>query len=408
MNQHLKSFTQSILILGLVAPLLACQTESRSLTPGQTDFGTETQTAEPVKININPMVDILFVIDDSGSMRGHQESLVQNIDRFVEGLGQKNLIDFHIGVTSVWDSRRYGLYDPDTNKVVSEGEVPAISRDNKPLFNPIGQLFPVKAPKDKQELLQKFPATYITKGEGFVDVLKETLKIGVRDYYKKTDEKRDASGPEYEEVFSPVMAALQDPVATGWNKGFYRPEAQQLVIIMITDANDSRYSNIDADRMFKFLTQLKGKEKVTVFGVINPSDKGNRSSCPRDPAGPPRKIESLISMTQGKVLDICGNYGSQLLSVGSMIQDKTLREIEIPLSHRTVVDKISVKYGAELIQQNQTQGWTYDGESNSILIRGASKWTYQPDATIIVDYEPVDPTRRSSTCIGCIKEGKRP
>ena len=42
-----------------------------------------------------PKVDILFVIDDSGSMSTHQQSLANNVGRFVQQFFQGIQIDFH-------------------------------------------------------------------------------------------------------------------------------------------------------------------------------------------------------------------------------------------------------------------------------------------------------------------------
>ncbi|MGE0762300.1 MAG: hypothetical protein AB7N80_03370 [Bdellovibrionales bacterium] len=379
--------------------MVACQSDSDTLNPAPVNYGVESNSAEGVKIEINPRVDVLFVIDNSGSMKPHIANLTQNINRFVEGIGKNNLLDFHIGVTTVWDSRRYGHYDVEQNKVTGAGIVPAIGRDKKPLFEPIGHLRSLKAPAGKEASLSKQAGNFVAKGDDFVEILRETLNVGIAEYHSKTDEKHDAMGPEYEEVFSPVIAALTEPVANAWNKGFLRPGREShLVIVYITDANDA--SDISASHMHQFLADLKGRDNFSLFAIVNPSNQ--RLNCPRDPAGPPLKIEELMNRTRGKILNICGDYGTQLLQIGKMIQDRTLGEIRISLKDKSgqdrlpVVDKIQVNYGREVIPVSQYEGWTYDGETKEIVIRGAAKWPHQPGASININFEPVDPTRASS------------
>ena len=173
-----------------------------------------------------------------------------------------------------------------------------------------------------------------------------------------------------------------------------------LVVVFVTDANDA--SNISADQMFRFLQNLKGPNNFTVFGVINPSRQ--RLNCARDPSGPPLKIESLIEKTGGRSLNMCSDYAPQLVEIGKMIQDRTLREIRYRPKTQPVVDSIQISYGTQVIPFDQWAGWTYDGATKSIIIRGAAQWPAQPGAKIAIDFESVDPTRPSSQCIGCVPQ----
>lgn len=412
MKPHLifKGFVLSLATFALVA----CQGESNQLAPAPVDYGQTKRSTDGVKIDINAQVDILFVIDDSGSMKAHQATLAKNIDRFVDGFGKNSIIDFHIGVMSIWDSQRYGDYDVESNKVVREGIVPALGLDGKPQFDPIGHLRPLKVPVGQENLLKGQAGNFVAKGENFVEILRETLKIGVRDYQKQTSYKSKkvdgndvqevvklASGPEYEEVFTPVIAGLRPPISTTWNKGFFRENAH-LVVVFVTDANDA--SQLTASSLFRFLTDLKGHENFTVFGVINPTDQ--RLTCARDPSGPPRKIEDLIRLTNGRILNMCANYANDLVEIGKMIQDRTLKEIRFKPETLPVVDSIKVTYGTEVIQPGLWSGWSYDAGDKEIIIRGASKWPHQAGASIQITFEPVDPSRASSHCIGCGVVGK--
>lgn len=86
------------LALGAVATLAGCpDREVAKVDPRQ---NREQQKEVPVQINRD--IDILFVIDDSGSMREEQASLTANFQRFINVLNniEGGLPNVHIGVVS--------------------------------------------------------------------------------------------------------------------------------------------------------------------------------------------------------------------------------------------------------------------------------------------------------------------
>ena len=63
----------------LALNLSACSSESTDLVDPPVVFGAVETDGGNTVIEFNPKVDILFVIDDSHSMKPHQERLVENI-----------------------------------------------------------------------------------------------------------------------------------------------------------------------------------------------------------------------------------------------------------------------------------------------------------------------------------------
>lgn len=55
---------------------------------------------KPLRKTYHPLVDILFVIDDSGSMGQKQNILSKNSELFIDQFLKIKSIDYHIGVTS--------------------------------------------------------------------------------------------------------------------------------------------------------------------------------------------------------------------------------------------------------------------------------------------------------------------
>ncbi|QDK37361.1 hypothetical protein [Bdellovibrio sp. NC01] len=369
-------------------------------------FDWITEDGGQSQLDFNPQVDILFVMDNSDSMKSAQENLNRNIDRFTAGIVKNKMIDYHIGVVSTWDSSE------------------RFAKMKKDSFN-IGDLRYVKDLNGKA-----VNKRYYTKTDGSRLSLASTLAIGVTPYAE--------GGPEVEEFFSPLAAALENTGRGAANEGFFRDNAQ-LVVVIMTDADDST-SRISPEQMAKTLIDFKGgkEEKVSVFGVlVRPQDPDqykdwdlrihpkyhpecfdmtqktpkNTGKCTgfgperldqlivaaNAQAGTPEQIRSKFIMSI-----VSKNFGSDLAKIGNDITVKTL-EKEIFLSQRPRVDdkgvlKVRVRYGTDkqlaagkgqIIPQKADGGWLYDPENNSVHLSGNINYEYQEGARFAVDLIPL-------------------
>ncbi|MCB0357749.1 MAG: VWA domain-containing protein, partial [Bdellovibrionales bacterium] len=118
-----------------------------------------------VKLTFQPMVDILFVIDNSGSMGNHQANLARNVVSFTSSIVNNVLLDYHIGVVTS---------DMTTHAGELQGNPLWVERNT---------------PNAKQ-------------------VLANNLQPGT-------------SGDYLEKFFEPLIAALYPPLVDSVNKGFY-------------------------------------------------------------------------------------------------------------------------------------------------------------------------------------------
>jgi hypothetical protein len=93
-----RTFILPPLALGALAVLAGCP--SRDVSAVDPNQSKEQQAYIPVNVNRN--IDILFVVDDSGSMRQEQESLARNFPEFVRVLKsiEGGLPNIHMGVIS--------------------------------------------------------------------------------------------------------------------------------------------------------------------------------------------------------------------------------------------------------------------------------------------------------------------
>lgn len=396
------------------APLPQDQLVTEKSDP-QVENKTEKQTVVSQdggqQIELKPKLDILFVSDNSDSMKDHQENLSKNINRFVERFGTNGMIDFHIGVVSVWDSSERFL----TKKQDKFGQ---------------GEL---RYAKDGNGRTLK--SRFVYRFAGFQDALASTLKIGIASYAN--------GGPETEELFSPLSAALKKSGDKDVNAGFFRADAQ-LVVILMTDADDST-RDINPQQMAQELIAFKGGDasKVAVYGVLvranDPDEKKdyglrimqryhpecfdkvagkkdvykNNGKC--SPFAPVRLEEFIaqanvgngLTMEETKKRFILGinenKYGSELARIGADVTKKTL-EREILLAGVPKLDDkgnlmITVRYGterdlkagtAQVIARDEKAGWSYNPENKSIILSGDINYRYKEGARIQIDFVAVN------------------
>ncbi len=359
------------------------------------------------QLDFNPQVDILFITDNSDSMKGAQANLVRNMDKFSDGILRNKMIDYHIGVVSTWDSsERFA-----TAKKDQYG---------------IGELRFIKDSKN-----QSFNKRFVTRTEK--DLMASTLDIGVAPLAE--------GGPENEEFLSPLLAALDKSGNGQVNDGFFRSDAQ-LVVIFLTDADDGSAS-ITPEEVDRRLLDFKGgrKDKYSVYGVlVNAKDSDSykdyglrilpkyHSECydmnKKTPARitnksepgcqigfGPKRLEQLIAnanksadltnddQIKGKYIMsiISRNFGTDLANIGADIKVRTLaKEIVltrgVPVVENGVI-QIRVRYGTpedlalgkgQIIPQGKG-GWLYNPDQNSVRLSGDVNYQYKEGARFAVD-----------------------
>lgn len=364
--------------------------------PDTQKFEWITEDGGQSQLDFNPQVDILFVTDNSESMKTAQDNLAKNMDRFTNKLVSNQMIKYNIGVVSVWDS---------SERFITQKKDPFGVGDLRFVKNSSGQ-----TAENRRYL------THLDDKR----LIAPTLKIGVTPY--------NQGGPEFEEFFAPLSAALEKTGRGAANENFFRKDAQ-LVVVFVTDADDST-KNINPDQMAQKLIAFKGDaDKVSVYGVLvraSDDDKHkdwdlrvhpkyhpecfdmtkktpvNNGKC-KDGFGPER-IESLIlaanavhgtpaQIKANNIMSIVSpNFGTELGKIGDKITIKTL-EKEIFLSQRPRVQDgqlmVRVRYGKQVIPQKAKGGWLYNPESNSIFLSGDIDYIYEEGARFSVDLIPL-------------------
>jgi hypothetical protein len=432
---------KKLVITAATAALLsACQATNPPLTapprPPQPkiDYQTVTETADGLSVSFDPRVDILFIIDDSGSMRAHQQNLSRNINKFVESIAQVKTIDFHIGYTVVHDSTRYGTAVPPVCPPGSD----APGRVNYLDPGSLNELQGPAAPKDGRR--------YVTKDDDFRAVLSATLDPQQNPKLVKElidDPSKCQYGAQEEESFTPLLGALDNPVIlNGPNKGFRRDGAL-FVAVIVSDAKDAAVSQgrltpeTVAVRIARATGEGKyGQKRFRVFAVaIKPGSRQDQKnvsykgqSCEADPAfalssyQDPRgthyrwpsnhvigedenPLATLAKLTEDpggadQVLSICDkNYGETLARFGTQIKQDALTDIEIDLPRRPQITDDPAKKLRVFLGDIELDSslWRFDLNNLRVVVYGQKiDWNKYANSKVRVQFTPVDDSRSTS------------
>jgi hypothetical protein len=280
------------------------------------------------------VVDILWVVDDSGSMANERKILVGNFNRFVQEL-QNLKVDFQMGVTSV------SALD-------------------------FGQL------------------------RGMTPIIKNTTP-DLRAVFE-TNTTFLASRARWEQGLRMAEFALTAPRTSpgGTNAGFIRPQAA-LAVIVVTNEDDSSFG--DPDYYARAFRSLKGKgnENLVTYSVIGgptpngctpPTEAGLYGSL----ASPAFRYADVATKTGGVVGSICDlSFEQTLIKIAQALN--TLKRV-FPLTIRPLISslRVSVLEGASVtvIPEDPVRGYQYKSDSNSVVFLGS--YVPPPGSTVRLEY----------------------
>ena len=330
-----KLVSRSVLSLSLLGVIACSQADPKLVRAPAGPNNNKVNGADEL-VSFNPQVDILFVVDDSGSMEVKQANLAANVKLFVDEIQKFSILDFHIGVVT----SSIGSY---TGSKAANGQLNGSVR-------------------------------YVDKNTPhLVDILKDNLHVG-------------SNGSATEMFFEPIAMALSAPNLTGYNAGFYRNDAY-LMTIFITDAEDQS-DKWDPDTFYQFLLNLKNqdRDKILTNGVIIPvADQ----SCERSGEDPPVRTEQFLKMSNGVEFGLCDpDYGTKLAGLGKLL---VTRSNVVYLTRAPRIDSVVVMFGTQEIPQARGTGWVYDPARNAIILGSDIIWTTQPKGThLSVNFVPGD------------------
>ncbi len=298
------------------------------------DLTTPTQTDEITQVTI-PAVDVLWVIDNSGSMSEEQRALRENFTSFMQYFTDSGL-DYHVGVVSTdMDNRK------ESGKLIDDSSHSGRYIDSS------------------------------MSGDEAIASFRDRADLG-------TNGSSDERGKDA------AFAALTTE-ADRTNVGFYRPDAS-LSVVVISDELD--YSRISVTEFVNWMLDLKPKEGMASFSSIVGL---TNNDCMEAEKG--TGYLETTAQVGGIKASICdSDWSGVLTELG--LQAAGLKR-EFYLSLRPVEETIAVSVTTDGDEESFDQGddWTYDPARNSITFVA-----YVPDplSVVNIDYEVLASSQNTS------------
>ncbi|RYZ87109.1 MAG: hypothetical protein EOP06_13265 [Proteobacteria bacterium] len=299
-------------------------------------------------------VDVLWVIDNSGSMQTSQQNLTDHFQAFIQRFQQTDS-DFHMAVTT--SDAYLAPYDPSyaTYSRIRDGVT------NSDMNVHSGVFVMTKATPNLNTVFLK------------------NITQGIR-------------GSGDERVHSSMEATLSDP----WNNSFRRPGAF-LAVIMVTDEDDFSHnglnmsenyndsSMIPAQHYLDFLTNLTafgGSSKNFSVNAITIVDSACRAQLTTGSQKISTRVAELVNGSGGQLVSLCSDFSTSLQSLSNSIIElsSSFQLTRVPLESTLVIS-----VGGSVIPRGSSNGWTYDAGSNSIVFHGTSIPAAGADITVNFD-----------------------
>lgn len=289
-------------------------------------------------------IDILWVIDNSGSMETSQTNLTNSFQSFINRFQSQNF-DFHMAVTTTEAYRyQFGATTQNIKQVtLRDGRVSTSSEPN-PVTSGVRVM--------------------TNQTQNLTDVFRINATQGI-------------NGDGDERAFESFRQALLYPS----NMAEFRRDEAFLAVIIVSDEEDfstsqsginESYNNSNlysVDRYVDFLKDYTGggNFSVNTISVIDESCRQTLStSFPRKLS--PR-LKELATKTGGLSKSLCANFGDTLSSISdSIIQLSAV----FKLGREPVVESIVVKVDGVEIAQDAVNGWTYNATDLTITFHGSS------------------------------------
>lgn len=301
-------------------------------------------------------IDILWVVDNSGSMENSQANLAANFQSFINRFQTLNL-DFRMGVITT-DAYLAYHYNQNSRSQLRDRGV------------------------DTKGTLNCNDDTDLTTGIRIMD--RNTPNLATV-FVKNI--KQGICGNGDERAFSSFRHALGNPL----NNGFRRPGAF-LSIIIVSDEDDfshtdwqngtnsyyftENYNDSSMLSVASFTSYLDTLTNTTAGGVRNYSvsvisilDQACLNQLNDSAQKIGTRYKQLANATQGTQGSLCSNFGTTLDLISQQVV--TLSSV-FQLNREPIPASIYVTVNGVQVPQHATNGWTYNASNWTVQFHGAS------------------------------------
>ncbi|MFO0722242.1 MAG: choice-of-anchor D domain-containing protein [Myxococcota bacterium] len=267
-------------------------------------------------------VDILWVVDDSGSMSEEQTSLAQNFQSFItfaDSLGA----DYQVGVTTT-----------EINDAPS-GKIWACNGFNK--------------------IIRSADANRVQAFQCAANVTSPP---------NGNSRPNPGGSDEQEAGLRAARIALEPPVRDADNAGFLRADAR-LAVIIVSDEEDQSPGSVSLYvDFFRNIKGFRNPQLTSVSAIAGDVPNG----CATAEAG--QRYFDAANQLNGQFESICSSsWASMLQRIGLGVF--TLRSAWT-LSRPADQNTISVRVNGAPVSAGATNGWTFDAMTNAIVFNGTS------------------------------------
>lgn len=364
MKQHIRITLIGFLSVFYVLALVSCGDKGADISILQSnDVFYQTES-------INNKLDIMFVVDNSGSMLEEQVNLATNFNSFISDFVTK-AYDFKISVISseAWKSNYpSGGGFTNTCNVGTNGSPVTVNCARFRDGHGVGAgthsgIF-----------------TIDTNTPNIVDVFNINVRTGTIGYGD-------------ERVFQSMMTALDYNAAP--NNTFLRDDSF-LAVVMVSDEDDfswdsssynPNYNNTELFTIPDVVDYLDTKTNSTVtnrrYNVSSIAPNG--TSCMGAEGHHGTRQNALADATEGVKGSICSaSFATTLNEIQTRISELST---QFYLTRIPIVSTIVVKVNSAVVPKNDINGWSYNSVANSIKFHGSA--IPSQGSQIAVDFDPV-------------------
>lgn len=354
--KHLLAVKSNKVIISALAfaTIFGCEKSSRSFSI-LSDQASFSQSGE--FSTVPQKIDILWVIDNSGSMQTSQDALTQNLNRFISRF-QNMQYDFKMAVTTT--DVAFTQWNGQNSLRLFRDGIPGSG-----LYSGIKVITP---------MTPNISSTFLINAS------------------------QGINGNGDERSFASFELAL----SYSGNTGFHRAGAH-LAIINLSDEDDfsattSSYLNnsytdsrlIPISHYTSFLDTFAGAGNYS-FNTISILDEACRTQLTNSSFTGRRvgqRYNALADATGGVKTSLCGDFGDNLQLISDTIISNNLPN-QFQLNREPQVNSIVVKVDGTTVIQDATNGWTYDSSTWIITMHGTA--IPQSGSNISITFDPVAP-----------------
>jgi hypothetical protein len=363
MNRVIKGvFAISALQLVGGLGLISCEKTNRSFSILQAEQVFQTQAVyKPRKI------DILWVVDNSGSMASSQANLTANFRSFVAKFESLNY-DFRMAVTTTEAWR--GKYSQ-IGATVIDKEKMLRWQVGDPNVSPVVRIID-RETAGLDQVFVKNATTGITGSgdERAFESLEAALKYSANQDFRRSDAYLAVIVVSDEDDFSVVYNSENPSLSSASTIGTYRQYTSPNIVPV------TYYKS--------YLDGVAGAGNYSVNSIaifdsacqqfLNSQISGRLIA---------KRYAELSDLTQGRKVSLCGDFASQL----SLISDTIIEgAATFVLDREPIEETLQVVNSGRVVPRDSQNGWSYEAGTRTVRFHGSEVPTF--GASIVITFDP--------------------